>query len=139
MRAVDKKPFDQWYQLFDGVDNRTLDLAGLDACVKAVDGVGEVYNLAADMGGMGFIENNRALCMLSVLINTHLLLAARDGGRPLLFRVVGVRLRGGQADLARRGAAHRGRRVPGHARGRLRLGEAFQRADVPPLRRGLRH
>ncbi len=78
VRAVDKKPLDQWYQVVEGVDGRTLDLAGLDACVEAVDGVGEIYNLAADMGGMGFIENNRALCMLSVLINTHLLQAARD-------------------------------------------------------------
>ena len=57
-----------------------------------------VYNLAADMGGMGFIENNRALCMLSVLINTHLLMAARRvRSRPFFLCLVGVRVRGGQA------------------------------------------
>lgn len=61
-----------------GVDNRTLDLQQVEACRQAVDGAGEVYNLAADMGGMGFIENNKALCMLSVLINTNLLLAGRE-------------------------------------------------------------
>jgi GDP-D-mannose 3', 5'-epimerase len=80
IRAVDIKPLDEWYQLFDGVDNVTADLKDLSACRSAVHGVSEVYNLAADMGGMGFIENNKALCMLSVLINTHLLLAAADAG-----------------------------------------------------------
>ena len=55
-----------------------LDLSGLDACRQAVAGAGRVYNLAADMGGMGFIETHKALCMLSVLINTHMLMAARD-------------------------------------------------------------
>jgi GDP-D-mannose 3', 5'-epimerase len=78
VRAVDQKPFDEWYQHVDGVDERMLDLQELPACLEAVDGVGTVYNLAADMGGMGFIENNKALCMLSVLINTHLLMAAND-------------------------------------------------------------
>jgi nucleoside-diphosphate-sugar epimerase len=77
IRSVDVKPLDAWYQRFDDVDNRVLDLQGQRACAEAVDGVASVFNLAADMGGMGFIENNRALCMLSVLINTHLLQAAR--------------------------------------------------------------
>src|SRR6266699_2420686 len=76
IRAVDLKPFDEWYQLFPGAENVRLDLAGKDACEMAAKGAQQVYNLAADMGGMGFIENNRALCMLSVLINTHLLMAA---------------------------------------------------------------
>jgi GDP-D-mannose 3', 5'-epimerase len=62
-----------------------LDLQGLDACRKAVAGCRTVYNLAADMGGMGFIENNKALCMLSSLINTHLLLASRDAGAERYF------------------------------------------------------
>jgi GDP-D-mannose 3',5'-epimerase len=78
IRAVDIKPFDQWYQIFQDVDNRQLDLRRRDSCQDALDGAEWVYNLAADMGGMGFIENNKALCMLSVLINTHLLEAARD-------------------------------------------------------------
>ncbi len=76
VRAVDVKPEQDWYQRFDDADNQVLDLRLRDACFAAVDGVDVVYNLAADMGGMGFIENNRALCMLSVLINTHLLEAA---------------------------------------------------------------
>ncbi len=78
LRAVDLKPFDRWYQRFPDVDNRCLDLQQVGACREAVHDAGIVYNLAADMGGMGFIENNKALCMLSVLINTHLLVAARE-------------------------------------------------------------
>jgi GDP-D-mannose 3', 5'-epimerase len=78
IRSVDIKPMDQWYQVFDGVENVVADLKDLENCRAACDGASDVYNLAADMGGMGFIENNKALCMLSVLINTHLLLAAED-------------------------------------------------------------
>lgn len=78
IRSVDIKPFDQWYQKFDDVENLQLDLCKIDACKKALDGAGIVYNLAADMGGIGFIENNKVLCMLSVLINTHLLMAAKE-------------------------------------------------------------
>jgi nucleoside-diphosphate-sugar epimerase len=80
VRAVDVKPPDQWYQRFPEADNRRLDLSDRAACYEAVQGMGEVYNFAADMGGMGFIENNKAACMLSVLVNTHLLVAARDAG-----------------------------------------------------------
>ncbi|SVB59401.1 uncharacterized protein METZ01_LOCUS212255 [marine metagenome] len=75
--AVDIKPMKEWYQSFSEVDNEVLDLKSLENCKKAIrGGVHEVYNLAADMGGMGFIENNKALCMLSSLINTHLLMAS---------------------------------------------------------------
>ena len=77
VRSVDVKPVDQWCQAHDEAENLELDLSLADNCREAVAGATEVYNLAADMGGMGFIENNRALCMLSVLINTHLLEAAR--------------------------------------------------------------
>jgi nucleoside-diphosphate-sugar epimerase len=80
VRAVDLKPYDEWYQRFDDADNMRLDLREKDACYQALDGAKVVYNLAADMGGMGFIENNKALCMLSVLINTHLCMAAKDCG-----------------------------------------------------------
>src|SRR6187402_386449 len=85
IRAVDKKPFDQWYQKFDDVENLHLDLQYLDACNQAVKGYDLVYNLAADMGGMGFIELNKGLCMLSVLINTHLLVAAKEQGAQRFF------------------------------------------------------
>ena len=80
IRAVDLKPPEQWYQRFPEVENLQLDLQQLEACEQAARGSRIVYNLAADMGGMGFIENNRALCMLSVLINTHLLMAAKKFG-----------------------------------------------------------
>ena len=85
VRAVDLKATDNWYQVHDAAENLVLDLQGLEACRRAVEGADEVYNLAADMGGMGFIENNKALCMMSVLINTHLLLAARDAGVKRFF------------------------------------------------------
>ncbi len=78
VRAVDRKPLTEWYQRHADVDNRVLDLQQVEACREAVQGASQVYNLAADMGGMGFIENNKALCMLSVLINTNLLLAGRE-------------------------------------------------------------
>jgi len=78
IRVVDIKPMSDWYQVFGDVENVVADLESLENCRAACDGIDEVYNLAADMGGMGFIENNKALCMLSVLINTHLLMAARD-------------------------------------------------------------
>jgi len=81
IRAADIKPLEQWYQRFEDVENLTLDLQDHAACERAVvEGVHEVYNLAADMGGIGFIEHNKALCMLSVLINTHLLMASRKAG-----------------------------------------------------------
>jgi len=79
VRAVDVKPLDEWYQVHGGTENLARDLADLDACREAVgDGAAEVYNLACNMGGMGFIENNKALCMLSVLPSTHMLMAAKD-------------------------------------------------------------
>ena len=80
IRAVDRKPLVEWYQRFDDVDNRHLNLSNEAACSEAVDGVELVYNLAADMGGMGFIETHKAECMLSVLINTNMLVAARQAG-----------------------------------------------------------
>ncbi|HZT22498.1 MAG TPA: NAD-dependent epimerase/dehydratase family protein [Verrucomicrobiae bacterium] len=80
IRAVDIKPFEEWHQRFPEVENLQLDLRLKDACERAVRGTEYVFNLACDMGGMGFIELNRGLCMLSVLINTHLLMAARDAG-----------------------------------------------------------
>jgi nucleoside-diphosphate-sugar epimerase len=85
IRAVDIKPFSEWYQKFPQVENVQADLQLKDACDRAAQGAEVIYNLAADMGGMGFIELNRGLCMLSVLINTHLLMAARDAGTKRYF------------------------------------------------------
>jgi GDP-D-mannose 3', 5'-epimerase len=84
-RAVDVKPLDEWYQVTDGVENLSLDLKDPASCHVAAEGVSLVYQLAADMGGMGFIENNKALCMLSVLTNTHMLIAAKDAGVKRFF------------------------------------------------------
>jgi GDP-D-mannose 3', 5'-epimerase len=78
VRAIDIKPFSDWYQIKSMSDNQRLDLSTIEACRTAAKGVRRGYNLAADMGGMGFIENNKALCMLTVLESTHMLLAARD-------------------------------------------------------------
>ena len=76
IRAVDIKPFEEWYQHFDDVENLSLDLNLKANCETAAQGACQIFNLAANMGGMGFIERNKALCMLSVLINTHMLQAA---------------------------------------------------------------
>ncbi len=78
VRGVDIKPFHEWHQLHPTAENVRLDLRLAGDCRQAVSGTQSVYNMACDMGGMGFIENNKALCMISVLINTHLLMAARD-------------------------------------------------------------
>ncbi len=85
VRAVDIKPLDEWHQVHDGVENRVADLKGVEQCQRACEGATDVFQLAADMGGMGFIENHKALCMLSVLTNTHMLLAARDQGAHRFF------------------------------------------------------
>lgn len=84
-RAVDQKPLDEWHQRSDDVENLVLNLQGEEACNQATKGMQVVFQLAADMGGMGFIENNKALCMLSVLTNTHMLVAARDQGAERFF------------------------------------------------------
>jgi nucleoside-diphosphate-sugar epimerase len=76
LRAVDVKPLHEWYQRFDDVENQVLDLNLRENCNEAVRGAHTLFNFAANMGGMGFIEKNKALCMLSVLINTHLLQSA---------------------------------------------------------------
>lgn len=85
IRAIDIKPLENWYQRFDDIENLSLDLNGKENCEIAARGAQAIYNLAANMGGMGFIENNKALCMLSVLINTHMLQAAVMHGVPRYF------------------------------------------------------
>jgi len=93
IRAFDIKPLDEWYQTFPDVENHAGpatggkggDLKDLANCRVACKGAHEVYQLAADMGGMGFIENNKALCMLSVLTNTHMIMAAQEAGVERFF------------------------------------------------------
>ena len=85
VRCVDLKAPEDWQQQSPDAENLVLDLRSKEACEQAVQGVDVVFNLASDMGGMGFIEQNKALCMLSVLINTHMLQAARDEGVERFF------------------------------------------------------
>jgi len=85
IRAVDKKPLAEWYQRTPGVESLSLDLSDPENCRRAAEGAAEVYNLAADMGGMGFIERHRVDCLRSVLINTHLIEAAWRAGAQRYF------------------------------------------------------
>ena len=85
VRVVDIKPLDRWYQVFADYDNQVMDLQDANACKVAVQGMKYIYNMAADMGGMGFIELHKAECMLSVLINTNLLQAAKAEGTERFF------------------------------------------------------
>ena len=85
IRGVDIKPPEDWYQLFDDVENLSLDLNVQENCDRAAHGAVDIYNFAANMGGMGFIENNKALCMLSVLINTQMIQAAQKYGARRFF------------------------------------------------------
>jgi len=85
IRAVDVKPLDEWYQKIAGVENQVGDLGRLEDCRRAARDAGTIYNLAADMGGMGFIETHKAECMLSVLVSTHMLVAAREAGCERFF------------------------------------------------------
>jgi nucleoside-diphosphate-sugar epimerase len=80
VRGADVKPLDEWYQIPEGVEARQLDLSLLADAQESVKGIDTVYMLAADMGGMGFIETHKAECMLTVLTSTHMLQAARDAG-----------------------------------------------------------
>jgi nucleoside-diphosphate-sugar epimerase len=80
IRAVDIKPLSSWYQKNENVENRSLDLKDPVNTLTVTSKIHTVYNLAADMGGMGFIEKNKALCMMSVLINTNLLESSRLNG-----------------------------------------------------------
>tara|TARA_B100001741_G_C16538559_1_gene593201 strand:+ start:1231 stop:2238 length:1008 start_codon:yes stop_codon:yes gene_type:complete len=79
VRAVDIKPKELWFQDFEEVENfYSMDMKNLENCKEVTKDIDYVFNMACNMGGMGFIENNKAECMLSVLINTNLLSACRD-------------------------------------------------------------
>jgi GDP-D-mannose 3',5'-epimerase len=85
IRAIDRKPLGEWYRVTSGVENLSLDLSDLPNCRRAVEGAFELYNLAADMGGMGFIETHRVDCLRSILINTHLVDEAWRAGAKRYF------------------------------------------------------
>jgi GDP-D-mannose 3', 5'-epimerase len=80
IRAVDKKPLNEWYLRLPEAENLCLDCGNEQACKRVCEGATEVYNLAADMGGMGFIERFRVECLRSILINTHMIEAAYQAG-----------------------------------------------------------
>ncbi len=85
IRAIDKKPLPLWYQRVPGVECLSMDVSEKENAIRAVEGAAEVYNLAADMGGMGFIEKYRVECLRSILINTHMIEAAYRAGAKRYF------------------------------------------------------
>jgi len=78
VKSVDIKPLKEWFQVSDKSENFVRDMSILNNCLEITKGVDGVINMACNMGGMGFIENNKALCMLSVLVNTHMLMACKE-------------------------------------------------------------
>ena len=122
---MDKKPLPEWYQRVPGVECLCLDLSHEENCRRVCEGAVEVYNLAADMGGMGFIERFRVECLRSILINTHMIEAAyRAGARRYFFSSSACAYNTDAAEGPERPRAEGIRRLPGHGRARLRLGEA---------------
>ena len=85
IRAIDRKPLPEWYQRVPGVESLSMDLSEKANAIRAVEGAAEVYNFAADMGGMGFIEHFRVECLRSILVNTHLIDAAWRAGAERYF------------------------------------------------------
>jgi nucleoside-diphosphate-sugar epimerase len=86
VRAIDKKPLEKWYQVIDSAENIVGDLTDYDVALHATRGIDEVYHMACEMGGMGFIENNKTLCMLSVVPDTNTLKAShKNNVKKLLF------------------------------------------------------
>jgi GDP-D-mannose 3',5'-epimerase len=85
IRAVDRKPLPEWYQHVEGVESLCMDVSEYDNCERVCEGAVEVYNLAADMGGMGFIERFRVQCLRSILTNTHMIEAAYRAGAQRYF------------------------------------------------------
>jgi len=83
--CADIKPEVNWFQIFDKNKNYSLDLKNYENCIKVTEGAEYIFNMACNMGGMGFIENNKAECMLSVLITTNLLRASVENKAKKLF------------------------------------------------------
>ena len=132
IRAVDKKPLPEWYQRVPGVECLNLDCSDEENCRRVCEGATEVYNLAADMGGMGFIERFRVECLRSILINTHMIEAAyRAGAQRYFFSSSACAYNTDlQQDPQRAGTEGIGR-LSGHGGTRVRLGEAHVRDVLP--------
>ncbi len=79
--ATDIKPREYWFQEFENAENHySMDMKDINNCNKVTKNIDYVFNMACNMGGMGFIENNKAECMQSVLINTNLLISCKESG-----------------------------------------------------------
>ena len=140
IRAIDKKPLPMWYQRVPGVESLCLDLSDEENCRRVCEGAVEVYNLAADMGGMGFIERFRIECLRSILINTHMIEAAyRRRCSTLFLLVVGLCLQHRPAEEPRRAGAEGIGCLSGDGRTWLRLGEADVGDVLPGVLARTRH
>ncbi len=137
IRAIDSKPFEEWYQRFDDVDSLVLDLNLRENCETAAKDAFEIYNLAANMGGMGFIEHYKALCMLSVLINTHMLqAAAKYSVKKFFYSSSACVYNGDKQKTFEAPSLKEEDASPGSCRGWLRMwGKALLGKDVPSLPR----
>ena len=136
IRAVDAKPLENWYQRHPDVENAQLDLSTLEDCRAAARDMGYVFNLAADMGGMGFISTERARCMLTVLTTSHLLMAANDMGADGTSTPRRMRLSGLQTDVSDVQALREEDAYPAMPEDGLWLGELVRRAASPHSPRG---
>jgi GDP-D-mannose 3',5'-epimerase len=140
IRAVDKKPLYEWYLHVPGVQNLCLDVSIEDNCKRVCEGAVEVYNLAADMGGMGFIERFRVECLRSILINTHMVEAAyRAGARRYFYSSSACAYNTLLQQDPNVRALEGIRRVSGDGRARLRLGEIDFRNVLPGILARARH
>ena len=140
IRAVDKKPLPDWYRIVPGVESLCLDVSDEANCKRACEGAVEVYNLAADMGGMGFIERFRVQCLRSILINTHMIEAAyRAGARRYFFSSSACAYNTQLQEDPNCQALKRERRLPSHVRAGIRLGEAPVGDVLPGILGGARH
>ena len=134
IRAVDKKPLYDWYLHVPGVENLCLDVSNEANCQRVCEGAKEVYNLAADMGGMGFIERFRVECLRSVLINTHMIEAAyRAGADRYFFSSSACAYNTSAAERPQRSRLEGIRCLSGDGRTRLRLGEVVFRNVLPGI------
>src|SRR3984957_17480970 len=140
IRAVDVKPLPEWCQKTPGVENQVGDLALLEPCRAAAKGARMIYNLAADMGGMGFIETHKAECMLSVLVSTHMLVAAKEAGTERFFYSSSACVYNGdkqtRTDVTALKEEDAYPAMPEDGYGWEKL---FSEPRAPPLSRGLRH
>ena len=137
---MDKKPLYEWYLPVPGVESFAWTAVIEANCRRVCEGAVEVYNLAADMGGMGFIERFRIECLRSILINTHMIEAAyRAGARRYFYSSSACAYNTAAAGRPQRPRAQGIRRLPGHGRARLRLGKAHQRDVLPGILGRARH